>query len=516
MGFLAKIISPISKSEPEPAVKRRPAQTLSFSSKDWILDVHKTDGKIDYGYNGAKVDRLTADWINVLTASQSKDREIKNELAILRARARDLCNNNDYAKKYVRLVQSNVIGPSGVKLQVKSKDYNETKKKWTEDKLANTKIEKAWTDWCKAKHCTVNGKLTFRQVCELIIAHAARDGEMFVKYVTGKQYKYGFTLQLIEPDHVDERKNIYNENETTVMGVKLDKQRRPLGYYIKKNSPNRSSGTYESDFVSADKILHLYDPERADQTRGVSWMAQSIIRLKMLDGYEEASLVNARASAAQAGFFETDPETNLEYEGDEVDSNDNIYMNLEAGVWQQLPPGVKAHAVNPEYPHPQHEMFVSRTLMGIASGLNVSYSSLSGDYSKANYSSERAAKLDERDQWKRIQGWFIDSFLNPVFAQWLKTALLSENLNLPNDKYDKFNAPVWYPRRWDWVDPQKDVEAKARELELKLTTRTKIAAEKGEDFEEILEQLQEEQEQLKSLGTTEEDNGSGNGNNESE
>jgi len=499
MGFLSNILQ-VFQPQPEPRPKKRPAQQLSVDLSDWIFDIKQSSNGIDYGYNGAKVDRLTADWINVLSASQSKDKEIKNELSILRARARDLCNNNDYAKKYIRLVQANVIGPTGVKLQVKSKEYDEKKKKWIEDKLANAKIERAWADWCRAENCTVNGKLTFRQVCELIITHAARDGEMFTKYVKGKSVnKYGFALQLIEPDHVDERKNIYNENEITVMGVKLDKQRRPLGYYIKKDSPNRSNGSYETEFVPADKMLHLYDPERADQTRGVTWMAQSIIRLKMLDGYEEASLVNARASAAQAGFFETDPETNLEYEGDEVDANGDMYMHLEAGVWQQLPPGVKAHSVNPEYPHPQHEMFVSRTLMGIASGLNVSYSSLSGDYSKANYSSERAAKLDERDQWKRIQGWFIDSFLNPVFSQWLSTALLSDQLTLPNDKYDKFNAPVWFARRWDWVDPQKDIEAKGKELELLLTTRTKIAAEKGEDFEELLEERKEEQEKIKEL-----------------
>lgn len=503
MGFLANIAKRFgyTKSEPQLAKPRTPVRFNSDELRDFIFDVQRDPQTgVDRGYNAAKVDRLTSDWINVAFGDNSKDAELKNELKIIRSRARDLCNNNDYAKRYINLIQTNVVGPNGFKLQVKSKSYDPTTKKFKDDADANDQIERAFKEWCKPEYCTVSGRLSFRQVCDLIIAHTARDGEMFVKLIKGKSVnKFGFALQLIEPDHVDEKYSVKNEKDLIVMGVKINKQRAVLGYYVKKDITKTTNAERQDlEFVPVDKMYHLFDPERADQTRGVSWMAQSIIRLKMLDGYEEASLVNARASAAQAGFFETDSINPGEYEGDELDANENLLMNLEPGIWQRLPPGIRAHSVNPEYPHPQHEMFMTRTLMGIASGLGVSYSSLSGDYSKANYSSERASKLDERDRWKRLQAWFIDAFLNPMFGAWLEMALLTE-LKLPSNKYEKFNAPVWYPKRWEWVDPQKDITAKEKELGLMLTTRKRLAAEQGDDFDELIEEIKDEQEKLNEI-----------------
>ena len=47
---------------------------------------------------------------------------------------------------------------------------------------------------------------------------------------------------------------------------------------------------------------------------------------------------------------------------------------------------------------------------------------------------------------------------------------------------------------------QKDINARITELKAGLTTRTRIAAEKGEDFEEILEELAEEQKMIDASG----------------
>ncbi len=38
---------------------------------------------------------------------------------------------------------------------------------------------------------------------------------------------------------------------------------------------------------------------------------------------------------------------------------------------------------------------------------------------------------------------------------------MSGALNLTADKYDKFSAIEWKPRRWQWVDPLKDTQANA-------------------------------------------------------
>ncbi len=51
---------------------------------------------------------------------------------------------------------------------------------------------------------------------------------------------------------------------------------------------------------------------------------------------------------------------------------------------------------------------------------------------------------------------------------------------------------LWIPRGFDWVDPLKDGRAYEKILDLRLTSRSRIAAARGDDLEEILDELQQE------------------------
>ena len=73
-----------------------------------------------------------------------------------------------------------------------------------------------------------------------------------------------------------------------------------------------------------------------------------------------------------------------------------------------------------------------------------------------NYSSIRAGLMDEREFYKATQRWFLETVVQPIFDGWLETNILNGTINLPASKLGKFNAPDWKPRRWGWVDPEKD------------------------------------------------------------
>jgi capsid protein len=51
---------------------------------------------------------------------------------------------------------------------------------------------------------------------------------------------------------------------------------------------------------------------------------------------------------------------------------------------------------------------------------------------------------------------------------------------------------TFQPRGFPWVDPTKDIEALRQEIHLGLNSRTAAAAERGRDFEKMLEQLDAE------------------------
>jgi lambda family phage portal protein len=139
-------------------------------------------------------------------------------------------------------------------------------------------------------------------------------------------------------------------------------------------------------------------------------------------------------------------------------------------------------------------------LRGIASGLDVSYAYLANDLTDVNYSSIRAGVLDERDVWRDVQAFMAEHVLQPIFEEWLEMALLTQKINLPFSKLEKFKKARWQPRGWQWVDPEKDVNAKIMSIENNLETGADIAAEQGKDLEEIYQQLAIEKELKKKYG----------------
>ncbi|MCP4570027.1 MAG: phage portal protein, partial [FCB group bacterium] len=94
----------------------------------------------------------------------------------------------------------------------------------------------------------------------------------------------------------------------------------------------------------------------------------------------------------------------------------------------------------------------------------------------------------------------IEHLCEAVFEEWLKMAMLSGAVPLPVGKYDKFNAPLWTPRRWSWIDPLKDTQANIKAIDAGLKSRTQVVSEQGLDFDELCEQLAAERETVKKHG----------------
>jgi lambda family phage portal protein len=454
-------------------------------------------------YAAAQMGRLTADW---LSASASIDRDIRMGMIPVRSRARDLSQNNEFARAYLRAVRKNIVGSDGFGLQVKAVSFESGVK--TPDRVANDMIERHFAKWSKPQTATVTGKMSFRKLQEVIVETCARDGEMFVRMVRGTQFNpYAFALQPVEPDYVDHNLNKDLGNGRMVrMGVELDAWRRPVAYHVSvRNAALELYGSASPAGphvrVPASEMIHVFDPERADQTRGISWMAPAMIALHNLKGYVEAAIINARAGANKLGFFR-DPQPSgpvKPYVGDAVDASGQAIATCEPGTFEDI--GTKEFVgFDPRYPDQQFDPFVKSILRGISAGLGVSFASISNDLTDVNFSSIRTGLLDERETWKSLQSWFAEMFLNRVFAEWLFMALATGAVPLPDRKYDKFNQPKWVGRRWSWVKPLEETNAAIAAVKAGLKTRTQVIAEDGGDIEERWEELAEEAKLAEALG----------------
>ncbi len=446
------------------------------------------------GFQAANMGRLFGAWtIN----NKTLDSELRNGLQQVRARSRDLSINNDYYTKYLQLITSNVVGHSGIRQQSRIIDFN-----GKPDTVANNKVETAFKDW--GKKCEITGKLSWIDAQSMFIESVARDGEVLVKKVRSRKYKYGFTLQFLEADLLNENYNeVYKNGNQIKMGIEVDKFGAPVAYHLSQQLPGSdtyftSTGNYIR--VPASDIIHAFRVERPTQTRGYPWGVAAFTRMKNLEGYEEAAITAARIGASKMGFYTT---PDGKYVGDDEVDNTPI-SEVEPGIFEVLPEGMSFENFNPDYPHNEFDAFMKRTLKGISSGLGVPYVSIASDMEGVSYSSIRQGELEARDYWRTLQKWMIDNFMMPVFDEWLASALLTQDLTLPSDKFEKFSAAQWQPRGWAWVDPTKDVKAKVLEIETGLKSKSEVIGEMGGDYIDTQTKLAEEQEIEKGLGLIEE------------
>jgi len=465
-----------------------------------LLSIFKRDDpapvKAKRKYSAAIINRLTSSWASI---DHGIDQDLKGDLDKLRGRARDLAANNDYARKFLTLVQQNVVGPNGFTLQARSADGDR------QDDLANQAIEQAWLRWGHRGSCEVRGQMSFKDLCRAVIKSVARDGEALLLKVRGADANNPdtYALQLLDVSRLATRMNRERAGSTNaiVMGVEVNQYGRPVAYHLYDKMPQGGfSGTTRS--YPASQVLHIYQTDTAEQTRGLPWMHAGMLRLHRLKAYEDAALIAAQVGAANLGFFTTQEgyQKGVLDDGDGSDSfmlgtDGQPLRSIEAGQFGILPEGYDFKQFDPNYPQDQYPSFVQAQLRGFSSGTGVAYHSLANDLEGVNFSSIRSGTLEERDQWMMIQSWFIEAFLRPVYLEWLQSALMRGTILLPNGsplpaaKLEKFSAHEWIGRRWQWVDPLKDVEALARAIELRIMSPQKAAAQLGMDVEDVLKDI---------------------------
>jgi len=446
--------------------------------------------KASVGYSGAKQGRLTASW---LTSNKTADEILRMQLKNLRSRSRDLSRNNDYVRKFFRLLRDNVNGPMGIRLQGQARHPDGTL-----DQKLNRILEAGFADWGKRGTPTACGRLSWRSLQDLVIESVARDGEALLYEMKGRGVNaHGYALQVLEVDLLDEDLNRKLPNgNLIVMGIEMNPALRPVAYHVLTTHPGEAGYVWAGRKyrrLPAEDVIHVYSRERATQSRGVPWIHTAIARLQMLGGYEEAELVAARVSSAKMGFFERE-EGSEGYQGDtDQTGEDVIEMEAEPGTFGQLPPGVRFNAWDPQHPTGAFAEFIKAVLRGASAGMGPGYNTLSNNLEDVNYSSLRQGALEERDHYSNIQQWFIEDFHERVYTSWLPLSLLSGATPIPISRLADVSAPKFQPRGWDWVDPLKEVNADIKAIDAGLTSRRRVLAKRGLDFEEIIDELAIEQ-----------------------
>ena len=425
--------------------------------------------------------------LNTLIASAGAD---------ITARARFLIRNNGYAANAVESWAGNVVG-AGIKPSSLVADPA------LKERLQSVFLD--WTDEADAEGFTDFYGLQRRAAREVFIA-----GEVFFRF-RPRRPEDGLVvplqLQMIPAEMLPAVRSERLANGNLVrQGIEFDRIGRRVAYHFLRRHPGDTTDpdlSGETVRVPASEVVHIVDPVDAGQLRGVSRFAPAIVKLFLLDQYDDAELDRKKVAAMHALFITTPaPEQPFDV-GEQEGSDGERSMDLQPGQVVMLEPGEEIQTSAPADVGATYEPFQYRTLLQVSAALGVPYAYLSNDMIRANYSNARLALLEFR---RRVDAYqhavVVFQLCRRVWARFVDTAVIAGAIDVPG--YERRRREVlacaWLPPKWDWVDPQKDARAEVEQIAAGLKSRTQALAERGYDAEQVDREIAADQARERRLG----------------
>lgn len=262
------------------------------------------------------------------------------------------------------------------------------------------------------------------------------------------------SFHVVEGDLIDDARNDgYRRPDVPSdrAGIRIDEAGAPTGTWLLPGHPGDvTAAPLTSTLVGRDRAHHLFRIDRPGQIRGVSWFAPILLKAREFDEFMEAVIVKARVEAAFAGFIHGGEGTR-DPGGKAADGS----PTLEPGTIQRLSGDEQITFAQPTT-QTSFEAVSVGVLQAMAIGAGLSYDEVTGDLSKANYSSlrkggQRTRRLVEQVQWTT----FVPMALRPALRGFIDIGTLSGVLPRRSHGWRHgFTMPAV-----ESVDPLKDMQA---------------------------------------------------------
>lgn len=409
-------------------------------------------------------------------------------LTTILQRARQAARNDPWAGAALDKLTSNGIG-TGI----------QCKPLWGSATL-RTEIKRLWNRWVKVSDA--DGVLDFYGQQALAWRSWHEAGELFIR-LRDRRISDGLPvplqIQLLEAEQCPSSHWTTAPNGNPIRaGIEFDRINRRVAYWMYRTHPGDALvevGGNDLVRVPAEQVLHIYQPERQGQLRGIPRSASVLVRMFNLDSFDDAVLERQKIANLFAGYYTRDGSASSDAPGivDEmsdgsVDDDGTPLAGLEPGTMQELPDGVKPEFSKPPDAGDNYASFMRGHLMAIAARHGVPYEVLTGDLTNV---SDRALRLILNEFRRIVESWqwlvLIPQMLQPIREAWFDSAVLSGALNIPKyaDVREDAVETLWVPQGWPYSHPVQDVDADIKAIRAGLSSRTSTVLGNGEDPEQI-------------------------------
>lgn len=435
-------------------------------TKFYPLEMPRARASVDY--DGASSAKRIARWT---FSSSGPNAALGGSISALRGRSRDILRKDGLADRGVEVLVNNVIG-TGIKPQ-----FN------TPDQALNKRLTDLWLEW--TDEADADGRCDFYGLQALAFRSMLEAGDVFARMRTRRRddgLSVPLQLQLLESEFCPVEKTETRPNGGYItQGVEFNVIGRRVAYWMYRLHPNDGlfTGQNFSDMpvpVPASEVVQMSSSRRPGVVRGEPWLVRALIKLYELDQYDDAQLLRQKIAAMFAGFVS--PNANMV---NPTEDEDGVAVApLEPGTMQVLDPGATVEMAQPPSPGDSYDVFMRQQERRVAISLGVLYEQISGDYSKLNDRTWRAAFNEFKRGLERLQHQVVVFQLcRPIIRRWCEYVAIQGII--PPALVGIAARPKWLPQTHAYINPVQDVQAKRDEVRAGFKSRSQVVSEAGDD-----------------------------------
>lgn len=368
------------------------------------------------------------------------------------------------------------------------------------------------------KQFDVEGRLSRAEMERMAMGETVVTGNSLIIRCFRSKYKIvPLCYQIIEREQLDEsadRPAGVNTNKI-LNGIEFDKSNQAVAYHVLVDHPDDNFGTAGSSLlgagapmgsglrrlrIPAERVIDLACYDRPSSSVGASWYDSTGQTTWDRDNYMGSEIRSAAVDAAFA--FVAKLNNGEKYGGwgfadqtDDEDGDGNRAFKIgQSPVAATIGKDEELEMIRSNRPNADAPSFLKLLDRDQAGGLGLSYYTLTGDYESTNFSSSRAAKIDEDGRLDPLKDWFgthvalqMRRDFNAIAAASGAFKSLRPAEFLANERtYQRFDA-IGNGR--DMIDPFKEGEARTARMRTGISTFREECAKRGNHWIKVLMQL---------------------------
>ena len=461
-------------------------------------------------YAAAKTDRLTGDWLPV---NQNVNAIIRSSAFTVRSRIRQMVRDFPFFAKARKNLINYTVG-DGIKFQSRVIDQyaKATNGRPKIDRILCQKIEDA-VEWAMEELDTA-GKMHGYEMERLAKGEDVEAGEfIFVKTTMKAKGRFiPYALQQYEAEWLSSAPaGGMTPGYQFDQGIEFDEQSGraiayhfavPSGYTLYNPVPMTKIQRIPAEFV-----IHNFDMLRPGQLRGVSPFVTAVMVAHDLGDFLDATMDVAKMAAKYLGIITTTDAGRFQRgrteDGQGVDQGKKL-ESIENAIFEYLRPGETVAFAQHHITGDNFDPYTRFVLRMVAIATDTTFELLTSDYSGLNFSSLKGIMNNFSMMIRPHQFRHINHFTKPVTRDLLDSAVLAGRIEIPgywkNPRF--FQRGVFIAPGMESPDPLRETKAWIDQIRSGLRSPQEIAAARGRDLDDILDEIQDYYEMLRERGLT--------------